>query len=50
MTNRYVQEFGLHLLPELYGPYNSLTYEEARSLGGELGIDLREGGYGVWQA
>ena len=49
-SNRYVQEFGLRLLPELYDLYNPLTYEEARSLEVELGIDLRSGGYGVWQA
>lgn len=49
-SNRYVQEFGLRLLPELYELYNPLTYEEARSLEVELGIDLRAGGYGVWQA
>ena len=49
-SNRYVQEFGLHLLPALYALYNPLTYDEARSLEVELGIDLREGGYGVWQA
>ena len=49
-SNRYVQEFGLRLLPELYALYNPLTYEDARSLEVELGIDLRVGGYGVWQA
>jgi len=49
-ANRYVQEFGLRLLPDLYALYNPLTYDEARSLEVELGIDLRKGGYGVWQA
>ena len=49
-ANRYVQEFGQRLLPELYEIYNPLTYAEARSLEVELGIDLREGGFGVWQA
>lgn len=49
-ANRYVQQFGLRLLPELYALYNPLTYDEARSLEVELGIDLREGGFGVWQA
>ncbi len=47
---RYVQEFGQRLLPEIYALYNPLTYDEARSLEVELGIDLREGGFGVWQA
>lgn len=49
-ANRYVQQYGLRLLPELYELYNPLTYDEARSLEVELGIDLREGGFGVWQA
>ena len=49
-ANRYVTEFGLRLLPELYALYNPLTYDEARALEVELAIDLREGGYGVWQA
>lgn len=49
-ANRYVQKFGQRLLPQLYELYNPLTYDEARSLEVELGIDLREGGFGVWQA
>ncbi len=49
-SNRYVLEFGLRLLPALYELYNPLTYDEACSLEVELGIDLRAGGYGVWQA
>ena len=49
-ANRYVTQFGQRLLPELYELYNPLTYDEARSLEVELGIDLREGGFGVWQA
>ena len=49
-SNRYVRDFGLRLLPELYDLYNPLTYEDARSLEVELGIDLRAGGFGVWQA
>jgi len=45
-ANRYVQEFGQRLLPELYELYNPLTYDDARSLEVELGIDLRAGGLG----
>ena len=48
-ANRYVQEYGQRLLPEIYALYNPLTYDEARSLEVELGIDLREGGFGVWR-
>lgn len=49
-ANRYVQKYGLRLLPELYEIYNPMTYDEARDLEVELAIDLRESGYGVWQA
>jgi hypothetical protein len=49
-SNRFVQQFGLRLLPELYEPYNPMTYDAARDMEVEVAIDLREGGYGVWQA
>ena len=49
-SNKYVQKFGLRLMPELYGIYDPMSYDEARDLEVELAIDLRESGYGVWQA
>lgn len=49
-ANRYVQRYGLRLRPDLYTLYGVLTYDEARALEVELGIDLREAGNGVWQA
>lgn len=49
-ANRYVQRFGLRLLPEIYAAYNPMTYNDARDMEVGLAIDLREGGYGVWQA
>ena len=49
-ANRYVQRFGLRLLPEIYAAYNPMSYDDARAMEVELAIDLREGGYGVWQA
>ncbi|HJV82973.1 MULTISPECIES: hypothetical protein [Oxalobacteraceae] len=49
-ANRYVQEFGLRLLPELYEMYNPMPYSGAREMEVELAIGLREAGYGVWQA
>jgi hypothetical protein len=49
-SNRYVQEFGLRLLPELYEVYNPMPYDGARDMEVELAIGLREAGYGVWQA
>jgi hypothetical protein len=49
-ANRYVQEYGLRLLPSLYEVYNPMPYDGARDMEVELGISLREAGYGVWQA
>lgn len=49
-SNRYVRDFGLRLLPGLYAMYNPMPYEGAREMEVELGIGLREAGYGVWQA
>jgi len=48
-SNRYVREYGLHLMPELYECYNPMPYEAARDMEVELAIALRENGYGVWQ-
>jgi hypothetical protein len=49
-SNRYVMQYGLRLMPELYEIYDPMTYDQARDLEVELAIDLRESGYGVWQA
>jgi len=48
-ANRFVKEYGLRLLPELYEVYNPMPYEGAREMEVELAIGLREAGYGVWQ-
>ena len=49
-SNRFVRDFGLRLLPQLYRMYNPMPYDAARDMEVELGIGLREAGYGVWQA
>lgn len=49
-SNRYVKEYGLRLLPDLYEAFNPMTYDNARDMEVEVGIDLREAGFGVWQA
>ena len=49
-ANRFVRDYGERLLPGLYAKYNPLGYDAARSLEVELGIGLRQAGYGVWQA
>lgn len=49
-ANRFVNEYGLRLLPELYEACNPMPYEAAREMEVELAVGLREVGYGVWQA
>ncbi|MBI2754386.1 MAG: hypothetical protein HYX46_12900 [Betaproteobacteria bacterium] len=49
-ANRYVQRYGLRLLPELYAYANPMPYEAAREMEVELAIALQEQGYAVWQA
>ena len=49
-SNKFVQKYGVRLLPELYAMYNPLPYRGASEMEVELGIGLREAGYGVWQA
>ena len=49
-ANRFVTEYGLRLLPQLYEVYNPMPYDAARDMEVELAIGLREAGYGVWQA
>jgi hypothetical protein len=49
-SNRYVKDYGLRLLPDLYEAFNPMSYDEARDKEVEVGIDLREAGFGVWQA
>ncbi len=49
-ANRFVREYGLRLRPELYEVYNPMPYQAACEMEVELGIALREAGFGVWQA
>lgn len=49
-SNRYVKQYGLRLWPDLYEAYNPMSYEAAQDMEVELGIMLREAGFGVWQA
>ena len=49
-SNRFVERYGLRLLPALYEVYNPMPYEGAKEMEVELAIALREQGYGVWQA
>ncbi len=49
-SNRYVFEFGLRLLPQLYAVFNPMPYRVACEMEVELALDLRGKGYAVWQA
>ncbi len=49
-SNRYVKQYGLRLLPDLYEGFNPMSYAEAVEKEIEIGIDLRSAGLGVWQA
>jgi len=49
-SNRFVRDFGVRLLPQLYEVYNPMPYDAARDMEVELAIGLREAGYAVWQA
>lgn len=48
-ANRFVQRYGLRLLPQLYAYCNPMPHAGAREMEVELAIGLREEGYGVWQ-
>ena len=49
-ANTFVRDHGLRLLPALYSVFNPMPYQAACEMEVELGIALREKGYGVWQA
>ena len=49
-ANSFVRDHGVRLLPALYEKYNPMPYEAAREMEVELGIKLRNAGWGVWQA
>jgi len=44
------QYFDIRLMPDPYEAFNPMAYEQARDTNVEIGIDLREAGFGVWQA
>jgi hypothetical protein len=48
--NVFVLRFGLRLLPDLFAHLNPMPYEAALTMERELAEDLRQQGFGVWQA
>ncbi|MDB5751783.1 MAG: hypothetical protein JWP65_2204 [Ramlibacter sp.] len=49
-ASSFVRDHGIKLRPDLYEVYNPMPYQAACEMEVELGIALRERGYGVWQA
>jgi len=49
-ANKYAKAYGIRLVPGLYEHLNPMPYGDAQYMEVDLGIRLREAGYGVWQA
>ena len=49
-ANRYVQLFGVRLLPHLYAYANPMPYDAARDMEVELAVAFRAQRWAVWQA
>lgn len=49
-ANRFARDFGVRLRPELYERFNPMNYALAKRMEVEIAIELRESGFGVWQA
>lgn len=49
-SNRFVRDYGLRLLPELYAYANPMPPDAARDMEVEIALALRAQGWGVWQA
>ena len=48
--NVFVKQYGLRLMTELFEHLNPMPYGDAQYMEVDLGIRLRQAGYGVWQA
>jgi hypothetical protein len=48
--NVFVLKHGTRLLPELFAHLNPMPYDAAMTMERELAEELRQAGYGVWQA
>jgi hypothetical protein len=49
-SNKYAQKYGLRLMPEIYEKFNPMPYADAQYMEVDMGIRLKEKGFGVWQA
>lgn len=48
-ANRFVRDFGIRLMPELYAGLNPMAFEDAVAEEAALADRLRSAGYAVWQ-
>ncbi len=48
-ANKYVTDYGLHLLPALYEHLNPMPLVTAKKLEVALAMELQAKGFGVWQ-
>ena len=49
-SNKYAQQYGLRLMPEIYEKFNPMPYGDAQYLEVDMAIRLKDRGFGVWQA
>jgi hypothetical protein len=47
-SSKYVRNYGIRLMPEIYEQFNPMTYEESMEIEGELADYLEEVGYTVY--
>jgi len=48
-SNRFVERYGLRLLPDVYECFNPMPYRGAAEMEKELAEELRGRGWAVWQ-
>jgi hypothetical protein len=48
-ASRWVRDYGIELLPEIYSDLNPMPYDQAQRMEEALAEELREQGYAVWQ-
>jgi hypothetical protein len=49
-SNKSAQKYGLRLMPEIYEKLNPMPYGDAQYMEVDLGLRLKDRGFGVWQA
>jgi hypothetical protein len=49
-SNKYAQKYGLRLMPEIFEKLNPMPYGDAQYMEVDLGLRLKDRGFGVWQA